>query len=59
MNMNGVVKIEQVSSIHVAVDITVLLQMLGIGIILTLVSSLSAMISIARFSPITILKERS
>ena len=59
MSMNGVVKVEQVSSIHAAVDITVLLQMLGIGIILTLVSSLSAMVSIARFSPITILKERS
>lgn len=59
MSMNGIVKVEQVSSIHAAVDITVLLQMLGIGIILTLVSSLSAMVSIARFSPITILKERS
>lgn len=59
MNMSGVVKVEQVSSINAIVDITVLLQMLGIGIILTLVSSLSAMISIARFSPITILKERS
>lgn len=59
MNMSGVVRVDQVSSINAVVDIPVLLQMLGIGIILTLVSSLSAMVSIARFSPITILKERS
>ncbi|MDD6223857.1 MAG: ABC transporter permease, partial [bacterium] len=57
--MSGVVKVEQVSSIHATVDMTVLLQLLGISLILTLVSSIASMISISRFSPITILKERS
>ena len=59
MEMKGVVKVEQVSSIHAAVDLKVLIELLGIGMILTLISSISAITSIARFSPITILKERS
>ena len=32
---------------------------LSIGVLLTLISSLASMISISRFSPLTILKERS
>ena len=36
-----------------------LLIFLGIGILLTLCSSLASMISIQKFSPLTILKERS
>ena len=58
-NMNGVTKINEVTEINAVVDFKVLLQLLGIGIGLTLLSSLASMISISRFSPITILKERS
>lgn len=36
-----------------------LLQILGVGVLLSLASSLASMISIHRFSPLTILKERS
>ena len=57
--MNGVNEIEYVSEIEAVVDFKILLELLVIGILLTIVSSLSAMVSIARFSPLTILKERS
>ena len=58
-NMNfGVAKVNQVDKIDAVVDYKVLLQLLGIGILLTLISSLASMIAIARFSPLTILKER-
>lgn len=58
-NVNGVAKINEITEINAVVDFKVLLQLLGIGIGLTLLSSLASMISISRFSPITILKERS
>lgn len=58
-NMNGVVNIEQVDSMEAVVDIKVLFQLLAIGLGLTIIGSLAACISIARFSPLTILKERS
>ncbi len=54
----GVAKVKQVDSIEAIVDYKVVLQLLGIGILLTMVSSLASMIAIARFSPLTILKER-
>ncbi len=62
MEMNrrgGVVSVETIDTIDAVVDFTVVMQLLGIGVILTLVSSLTSMISIQRFSPLTILKERS
>ncbi|MBP3765962.1 MAG: ABC transporter permease [Bacilli bacterium] len=59
MPTKGVSKIEKVTSIDAAIDIKVLSELIGIGILLTLVSSLAACISISRFSPLTILKERS
>ena len=59
MKFNGNNKIQEIDTINAVVDITVIAQLLGIGIILTLVSSLASMISIQRFSPLTILKERS
>jgi putative ABC transport system permease protein len=59
MNGFGISNIEYVSEINAVVDFTVLMELLGIGIILTIVSSLAATISISRFSPLTILKERS
>jgi putative ABC transport system permease protein len=56
---NGVVKISEVTNINAVVDFKVLMELLAIGLGLTLFSSLSAMISIARFSPLAILRERS
>ena len=51
--------VEAYDSIDAVVNITVLMELLGIGLTLILISSLAAMISIQRFSPLTILKERS
>ena len=45
--------------IDAIVDIKVVLELLGISLGLVFVSSLASMISIQRFSPLTILKERS
>ena len=58
-DINGVTQLEKVDSINAVVDFKVLLQLLGIGILLTCVSSIASMVSIQRFSPLTILKERS
>lgn len=44
---------------HTVVNYIVILELLGIGLVLTFISGLSSMISIQRFSPLTILKERS
>ena len=58
-NMNfGVAKVNQVDSIDAVVDFEVLGKLLGIGLLLTLLSSLASMIAIARFSPLQIFKER-
>ena len=59
MNFNGIVSIEQVDSMEAVVDFKVLLQLFLIGVSLTIVSSISSCVAIARFSPLTILKERS
>ena len=56
---NGVANVEAFDSINATVDIKVLLELLAIGLSLTLISSISATVSIQRFSPLTILKERS
>lgn len=58
INFQGIAKVEQVDKIEAVVDFKVLLQLLGIGLLITLLSSLTSMISIHRFSPLTILKER-
>lgn len=58
-NFNGIVEVETIDTIDAVVDLQVILELLGIGIALTLVSSLASMISIQKFSPLTILKERS
>lgn len=59
MQFNNRGQVKQIDSIEAVVDFTVVMQLLGIGILLTLMSSLASMISIQRFSPLTILKERS
>lgn len=59
MRFNGNKQVEEISTIDAVVDVNVVIELLGIGILLTLISSLASMISIQRFSPLTILKERS
>ena len=59
MNFNKRDEVQAIDSMEAVVDFTVVMQLLGIGILLTLMSSLASMISIQRFSPLTILKERS
>ena len=56
---NGVANVEAFDSIDATVDMKVLLELLGTGLSLTLISSLSAILSVEKFSPLTILKERS
>lgn len=59
MNLNGVIKVEPISSIHAIVDLKVILELLIIGISLALISSVASMVIILKFSPLEILKERS
>ena len=59
MNFNTRGQVEAIQNMEAVVDLKVVFQLLGIGVLLTLVSSLASMISIQRFSPLTILKERS
>ncbi|MBQ3511533.1 MAG: ABC transporter permease [Bacilli bacterium] len=56
---SGIPSIQAYDSIDAVVDITVISELLVIGLSLVLVSSIASMISIQRFSPLTILKERS
>ena len=55
---SGVAKVSEVDSIDAVVDFKVLAELLIIGILLTILSSLASLIAIARFSPLQILKER-
>ncbi|MDE5888733.1 MAG: FtsX-like permease family protein, partial [Bacilli bacterium] len=57
--LNGTISIEQVDSINAIVDFKVLMQLLGISLLLTIISGISACVAINRFQPLTILKERS
>ena len=54
----GIAQVSEVESIDAVVDFKILGELLGIGVLLTLLSSLASMIAIARFSPLQILKER-
>ncbi len=55
----GIARVKQVDDINAVVNLKVLAELLGIGLILTLIGSLASMIAISRFSPLTILKERT
>ena len=57
--MNGIANVQAFTKVDAVVDFKVLLQLFVLGTILTLVSSTASMISIQKFSPLTILKERS
>ena len=59
MRGQGMPVVEAYDSIDAVVDMKVLLELLGIGLTLVLISSIASMVSIQRFSPLTILKERS
>ena len=54
-----IARVKQINNINAVVDIKVLAELLGIGVLLTLLGSLVSMIAISRFSPLNILKERS
>ena len=58
-NMNGIAKVEEFTSIDAVVDFKVLAKLMAIGISLTILSSIACLISIQKFSPLSILKERS
>lgn len=58
-SFQGVATIQAFNSIDAVVDFKVLIELLGIGLLITLISSVSAITSIQKFSPLTILKERS
>lgn len=57
--VSGIVEVQAYDSINAVVDAKVLIELIGIGILLTIISSSCTMISIQRFSPLSILKERS
>ena len=59
MRFNGNISITSIDTIDAVVDFKVILDLFGTGILLTLVSSMASMVSIMKFSPLTILKERS
>lgn len=55
----GVVAVNEITSINAVVNFKVLFQILAIGLSLTVISSAGAMLNISKFSPLTILKERT
>lgn len=59
MRINGRVSVQEIQSMDTVVNVKVVLELLGIGLLLTSASSFASMISIQRFSPLDILKERS
>lgn len=59
LQIKGNPNITKVDSIDAVVDVSVVLELLGVGILLTVISSLASAIAIMRFSPLNILKERS
>ena len=59
MKFKGNIQVQEIDTMDAIVDVNVVIELLGIGVLLTLMSSLSSMISIQRFSPLTILKQRS
>ena len=56
---NTGVQVKQIDEMNTVVNYVVIIELLGIGLVLTFISGLSSMINIQRFSPLTILKERS
>ncbi|HPS36011.1 MAG TPA: hypothetical protein PK854_12195, partial [Oscillospiraceae bacterium] len=59
MRNAGTNVVDYVSSINASIDMTVIAQLLGIGILLTLAASGAAIISIIRYEPLKILTSRT
>lgn len=57
-NMKGDNKVSYISEISSATNVTVILQLIGIGLLLTIVAGGVAMISILKFDPLRILSSR-
>lgn len=57
--ISGQPVVQAYDSIDAIVNFDVILELLGIGVALVLISGIAAMVSIQKFSPLTILKERS
>lgn len=57
--IGGQPTIQAYDSVDAIVSPEVILELLGIGVVLVIISGAAAMISVQRFSPLTILKERS
>ena len=55
--MNGE-SVDYISSVTSATDLTVLMQLLGIGVVLTLVASCVSIVFIMRYEPLKILSNR-
>ena len=51
--------VNYLDSINAATDVSVIVQLMGIGILLTIISSLGAIIFIVRFEPLKILSNRN
>ncbi len=56
---NSKTKINYVKDITASIDVVVLFQLLGLGILLALISSATAIISILRYEPLKILSNRT
>lgn len=55
----GTTAASYIDSISSATNLTVVLQLIGVGILLTIISGLAALISIMRYEPLKILSSRS
>ncbi len=55
----GLEATDYVDSVSSATDIYVIMQLIGIGLFLTVISSLAALISIMRYEPLKILSDRT
>lgn len=51
--------VSYITSVASATDLTVVLQLIGVGILLTIVSSLAAVVTITRYEPLKILSSRT
>lgn len=58
-NVSGVVTVQAFEEVNAVVDGKVLLQLVCIGVVLTLIGSIASITNIQKFSPLDILKERS
>lgn len=59
MNNTATQPTNYIDSVSSATDMTVILQMVLVGVLLTIISSMAAMVSIMRYEPLQILSDRS